>query len=71
MFSEKKHSIMSSLKDQFRSILQSKCLNEEEKTYLKKQFQKFIRNRDFISRAALKNEIQQEDELQWCANNID
>lgn len=66
-----KRNIMSSLKDQFKSILKSNCLSESEKSYLKDQFKKFIQNRDFISRVALKQEVQNEDDLQWCANNID
>jgi hypothetical protein len=38
---------------------------------LKDQFKNFIQNRYFISRVALKQEVQNEDDLKWCAKNID
>ena len=49
---------MKQLKQQFRQMLESKCLTKEEKTYLRKIFKDFVNRRKIIAR----NSVQLIDE---------
>lgn len=46
--------IMKQLKQQFRQMLENKCLKNEEKIYLKKMFKDFINRRKIIARNSVK-----------------
>lgn len=64
--------IMKNLIKQFADILNSPCLNTQEKNHLKKQFNLFMERRNLISRQSISSE--HEDDMpqvqDWQSNNF-
>lgn len=50
----------------FKDILNSECLSENEKNYLRQEFRKFLDQRELLSRSSLPMEKEEEeDQVDW------
>lgn len=61
---------MKTLKENFKMLLVSDCLNPMEKKLLKKMFSEFLRKRDIINRPTIENHSEDYNSSKWVQNNI-
>ena len=61
---------MESLTEKFKSLLQSDCLSQEEKKYLKHMFREFVQKREIIQRPTMEVEPEFDCSEDWVRNNF-
>ena len=61
---------MESLTEKFKNLLQSDCLSQEERNYLKQMFRDFTQKREVIQRPTVECEPELDCSNDWVRNNI-